>query len=64
MKKHPIPEILRVPLESILLRAKIAREDEDPKVRLILWLGLLQSFDRFHVALLEQGIESPEPRCD
>lgn len=33
MAKFPVPEILRVPLESISLSVKAAREDEDVKVR-------------------------------
>ena len=33
MTKFPVPEILRVPLESISLSVKAAREDEDVKVR-------------------------------
>jgi len=33
MAKFPVPEILRVPLESISLSVKAAREDEDIKVR-------------------------------
>jgi HrpA-like RNA helicase len=33
MPKFPVPEILRVPLESISLSVKAAREDEDVKVR-------------------------------
>jgi len=32
MAKFPVPEILRVPLESISLSVKAAREDEDVKV--------------------------------
>jgi ATP-dependent RNA helicase DHX57 len=32
MAKFPVPEILRVPLESISLRAKAMREEEDVKV--------------------------------
>lgn len=32
MGKYPIPEILRVPLESVLLTIKSMREDADPKV--------------------------------
>lgn len=34
MDKFPVPEILRVPLESISLSVKAAREDEDVKVGL------------------------------
>lgn len=33
MAQFPVPEILRVPLESISLSVKAAREDEDVKVR-------------------------------
>jgi HrpA-like RNA helicase len=33
MAEFPVPEILRVPLESISLSVKAAREDEDVKVR-------------------------------
>lgn len=32
MTKFPVPEILRVPLESILLAVKATREDQDIKV--------------------------------
>ena len=32
MGKYPVPEILRVPLESVLLTIKSMREDADPKV--------------------------------
>jgi len=32
MASFPVPEIKRVPLESILLSVKAAREDEDVKV--------------------------------
>lgn len=32
MGKYPVPEILRVPLESVLLTIKAMREDADPKV--------------------------------
>lgn len=31
MTKYPIPEILRVPLESISLSVKVTRENEDVK---------------------------------
>jgi ATP-dependent RNA helicase DHX57 len=33
MARFPVPEILRVPLESISLTVKVMREDEDVKVR-------------------------------
>lgn len=33
MGRYPVPEILRVPLESISLAIKVMREDEDVKVR-------------------------------
>jgi len=33
MAPFPIPEILRVPLESLCLTVKAMREDEDVKVR-------------------------------
>ena len=32
MERFPVPEILRVPLESILLTVKVMREEEDVKV--------------------------------
>lgn len=32
MRKFPVPEILRVPLESLSLQIKVMREDEDAKV--------------------------------
>lgn len=32
MAKFPVPEILRVPLESISLTVKVMREEEDVKV--------------------------------
>jgi ATP-dependent RNA helicase DHX57 len=32
MGRYPVPEILRVPLESISLTIKVMREDEDVKV--------------------------------
>lgn len=53
MAKFPVPEILRVPLESISLTVKVMREEEDVKV----WspyLGLRRKLtDR--IALFEQG---------
>jgi len=33
MAKFPVPEILRLPLESILLTVKVTREEEDAQVR-------------------------------
>ena len=36
MTKFPVPEILRVPLESILLAVKATKEDQDIKVGVIL----------------------------
>lgn len=35
MLDYPIPEILRVPLETISLSVKITREDADVKVRYV-----------------------------
>ena len=37
MTKFPVPEILRVPLESILLAVKATKEDQDIKVGNILY---------------------------
>lgn len=34
MREFPVPEILRVPLESLSLQIKVMREEEDVKVRL------------------------------
>lgn len=33
LANFPVPEILRVPLENVLLTIKVIRESEDPKVR-------------------------------
>lgn len=58
MTKFPIPEILRVPLESILLAVKATKEDQDIKVGDILSISnisrltLVQSF-------LGQAIDPP-----
>jgi ATP-dependent RNA helicase DHX57 len=41
MAKFPIPEILRVPLESISLSVKAAREEEDVKASATTGLKLL-----------------------
>jgi len=38
MAEFPVPEILRVPLESISLSVKAAREDEDVKVRGLMFI--------------------------
>jgi HrpA-like RNA helicase len=35
MAKFPVPEILRVPLESLSLTVKVMREEEDVKVGLL-----------------------------
>jgi ATP-dependent RNA helicase DHX57 len=35
MRKFPVPEILRVPLESLSLQIKVMREGEDVKVCLL-----------------------------
>lgn len=35
MRKFPVPEILRVPLESLSLQIKVMREEEDVKVCLL-----------------------------
>lgn len=40
MAKYPIPEILRVPLESISLTVKVMREEEDVKVSMPLLYNL------------------------
>lgn len=32
MEASPVPEILRVPLENLLLQVKVMREEEDAKV--------------------------------
>jgi ATP-dependent RNA helicase DHX57 len=40
MAKFPVPEILRVPLESISLTVKVMREEEDVKVKFLLVLCL------------------------
>lgn len=40
MAKFPVPEILRVPLESVSLTVKVMREDEDVKVRPFLLLSV------------------------
>ncbi|TFK41870.1 P-loop containing nucleoside triphosphate hydrolase protein [Crucibulum laeve] len=49
MKKFPIPEILRIPLESISLTVKAMREDEDVR------LYLSQAIDPPKVAAMEKA---------
>jgi ATP-dependent RNA helicase DHX57 len=50
MTKFPIPEILRVPLESILLAVKATKEDQDIKV------GDMLSISRVYLGSLSTGI--------
>lgn len=40
MARFPVPEILRVPLESISLTVKVMREHEDVKVSIKLFIDL------------------------
>jgi HrpA-like RNA helicase len=47
MGKYPVPEILRVPLESISLTVKVMREEEDVK------LFLQRAIDPPKVAAME-----------
>ncbi|KAL0581083.1 putative ATP-dependent RNA helicase ucp12 [Marasmius crinis-equi] len=49
MGKFPVPEILRVPLESISLSVKVMREDEDVK------LYLMQAIDPPPVGAMEKA---------
>ena len=56
MTKFPIPEILRVPLESILLAVKATKEDQDIKVGDILSIS---SISHSLQAFLGQAIDPP-----
>ena len=54
MKAFPVPEMLRVPLESLSLQIKVMRENEDVRVRSES-LRLRQLSTYYVLALLGQG---------
>ena len=57
MIKFPVPEILRVPLESILLAVKATKEDQDVKVGDLIFLDYIST--HFAQSFLSQAIDPP-----
>jgi len=57
MAEFPVPEILRVPLESISLSVKAARADEDVKVRGLMYIT--DARDSFNLRGCVLGILKP-----
>jgi ATP-dependent RNA helicase DHX57 len=59
LAEFPIPEILRVPLESVSLSVKASKEDQDVKVCFPYALMLSSSLPSSLQAFLSQAIEAP-----
>ncbi|CCA73631.1 related to helicases [Serendipita indica DSM 11827] len=62
MRKFPVPEMQRVPLDSLLLQIKVTRSEEDPKQYLSRSIDppKLQAMDSAWAALEELGAVDPD----
>lgn len=55
MNAFPVPEILRIPLESISLTVKVMREDEDVQASYCVSCPRVQDLNLVFTALFEES---------